>query len=76
MLSELSDGGLRLFASDLILDGVPVLSSLAFLFSAVVVTAFVLFISLKSSLGVPDVGRLPDVESVRVGEWERDDDGE
>lgn len=72
MLSELSDGGLRLFASDLILDGVPVLSSLAFLFSAVVVTAFVLFIS----LGVPDVGRLPDVESVRVGEWERDDDGE
>lgn len=76
MLSELSDGGLRLFASDLILDGVPVLSSLAFLFSALVVTAFVLFISLKSSLGVPDVGRLPDVESVRVGEWERDDDGE
>lgn len=76
MLSELSDGGLRLFASDLILDGVPVLSSLAFLFSALVVTAFFLFISLKSSLGVPNVGRLPDVESVRVGEWERDDDGE
>ena len=25
---------------------------------------------------VPEFGRLPDVESVRAGEWDRDDDGE
>lgn len=75
-LSELNDGVLRLFESDLTLDGVPALSSPAVLFSALAVFVFILLISSKFFLCVPDVGRLPNVESVRVGEWERDDDEE
>ena len=76
MLSELNVGVLRLFASNRDLAGVPALSSLAVLFSSLPVFVFILLISLNSTLRVPDVGRLPDVESVRAGEWERDDDAE
>ena len=76
VLSELNVGVLRLFASDRDLAGMPALSSLAVLFSSLALFIFILFISFNSSLGVPDVGRLPDVESVRAGEWERDDDAE
>lgn len=76
VLSELNEGVLRLFASDRDLAGVPALSSLAVLFSSLAVFIFILFIFFNSSLGVPEVGRLPDVESVRAGEWERDDDAE
>lgn len=75
-LSELNEGVFLLLANDRILAGVPALSSLAVFFSSREVFSFILLISFKSSLGVPDVGRLPDVESVRAGEWERDDDGE
>lgn len=73
VLSELNVGVLRLFASDRDLAGVLALSSL---FSSLALFIFILFISVNSSLRVPDVGRLPDVESVRAGEWERDDDAE
>lgn len=73
VLSELNVGVLRLFASDRDLAGVLALSSL---FSSLTLFIFILFISVNSSLRVPDVGRLPDVESVRAGEWERDDDAE
>lgn len=76
VLSELNDVFLRLFACDRNLEGVPALSSLTVLLSSRALFIFILFISFKSSLGVPEVGRLPDVESVRAGEWERDDDGE
>lgn len=76
VLSELNVGVLRLFASDRDLTGVLALSSLAGLLSSLALFIFILFISVNSSLRVPDVGRLPDVESVRAGEWERDDDAE
>ena len=76
MLSELNVGVLRLFESARDLAGVPALSSLAVLFSSLVLFIFILFTLFSSSLGVPEVGRLPDVESVRAGEWERDDDAE
>ena len=76
VLSELNVGVLRLFASDRDLEDVPALSSLAVRFSSLVLFIFILFISFNSCLGVPDVGRLPDVESVRAGEWERDEDAE
>lgn len=76
VLSELNVGVLRLFASNRDLAGVPALSSLAVLFSSLPVFVFILLISFNSTLRVPDVGRLPDVESVRAGEWERDDDAE
>ena len=76
VLSELNVGVLRLFESARDLAGVPALSSLAVLFSSLVLFIFILFTLFSSSLGVPEVGRLPDVESVRAGEWERDDDEE
>lgn len=76
VLSELNVGVLRLFASDRDLAGVLALSSLAVLFSSLALFIFILFIAVNSSLRVPDVDRLPDVESVRAGEWERDDDAE
>lgn len=76
VLSELNDVFFRLFACDRNLEGVPALSSPTVLFSSRALFILILFISFKSSLGVPEVGRLPDVESVRAGEWERDDDAE
>ena len=75
MLSELNGDNLRLFASDLNLEGVPTLSSRAVPFSCLALFAFILFTSFNFP-GVPEVGRLPDVESVRAGEWEREDEGE
>lgn len=76
VLSELNVGVLRLFASNRNLEGVPTLSSFTVLFSSRAVFILIFSISFKSSLGVPEVGRLPEVESVRAGEWERDDDAE
>ena len=76
VLSELNVGILRLFASDRDLAGAPALSSLIVLLSSLALFIFNVLISFNSSLGVPDAGRLPDVESVRAGEWERDEDEE
>ena len=76
VLSELNVGVLRMFASDRDLAGVTALSSLAVLFSSLALFIFILIFSFSSSPGVQDLGRFPDVEFVRAGEWERDDDAE
>lgn len=64
MLSELLAGALRLFAIGFGLDGVSVLSFLAYELTV----ALLLFSLLNSSLELP--------EFVRGGDWERDEDGE
>ena len=75
MLSELNEGDLRLFGSDRNLEGVPTLtvSFVDFLSSR---TVFICMSFFSFRVYVPEFGRLPDVESVRAGEWDRDDDGE